>query len=163
LKKAKIKSTKSGAFLKKIHLFMSKVKKPNHAEKKDNNNTPHTNNAQRLLIINWLQIKENFALITGSAAQGQKLVAGKKLKKTDAYKDLAKYVSDGSKIAWDSKQAKARYEGYLNTYKKTKAASDSTEWGLNEEDYELGIETIEDKLEYLCPNFQALDELFGGR
>ena len=55
-------------------------------------------------------MKENFALITGSAAQGQRVLTGKKLKKQDAYKQLAAHVSAGSNIKWDAKQAKNRFE-----------------------------------------------------
>ncbi|KAJ2993844.1 hypothetical protein HDV02_002049 [Globomyces sp. JEL0801] len=117
--------------------------------------TPHTNNEQRLLIINWLKVKENFAMITKSAIQGEK-----KFRKIDAYKELAKYVSEGSKIPWDAKQTKSRYEGYFNTYKKTKHAAGCTGWGITDDDRGLGITTIEEKLEDMCPNFAAMDALF---
>ena len=56
--------------------------------KKANNlqRIPHTSNAQRLAIVDWLEIPANFRLITGSAGINTAVVAGKKLKKSDAYK-----------------------------------------------------------------------------
>ena len=47
---------------------------------------PHTTDGQRLAMIDWLEVKDNFKLITGSAGMKAAVVAGKKLKKTDAYK-----------------------------------------------------------------------------
>lgn len=125
--------------------------------------TSHTNDAQRLLILNWLQVKENFALITGSAAQGQRVLTGKKLKKQDAYKQLAAHVSAGSNIKWDAKQAKNRFEAYLGKYKKAKKQSEGTGWGVTEEDRSEGINTVEEKLNNICPHFESMNDLFGER
>ena len=163
MKKSKNKKLLKRSLFSKKNLLFSIMASKKSKIQLEKDKTPHTNNAQRLLIINWLQFKENFALITGSAAQGQKVVAGKKLKKSDAYKDLAAFVTEGGKIPWDAKQAKSRYESYLAIYKKTKKAADGTGWGITEEDRALGLKTIEDKLEHLCPYFNSLGDLFGNR
>jgi hypothetical protein len=46
----------------------------------------HTTHGQRLAMIDWLEVKDNFKLITGSAGMKAAVVTGKKLKKTDSYK-----------------------------------------------------------------------------
>lgn len=82
---------------------------------------PHTTPGQRLLIIEWLKVLENFKLITGSAAHNKAVVSGSKLKKSEAYKSLAEFISSKSKpVVWDAKCAKNRYEGYVDKYKKAK-------------------------------------------
>jgi hypothetical protein len=60
----------------------------------------HTTDAQRGLIVEWLSVPYNFALITGSAAQNSKVQSGKKLTKTAAYNDLADYVNKKSKVGY---------------------------------------------------------------
>ena len=47
---------------------------------------PHTTDGQRLAMIDWLEVRDNFKLITGSAGMKAAVVAGKKLKRTDAYR-----------------------------------------------------------------------------
>ena len=51
------------------------------------------------------------------------VVAGKKLKKSDAYKLLATYINRHTNSDWNEKQAKGRYETYLSMYKKVKRDS----------------------------------------
>ena len=66
------------------HLHRQKEMPPKQAIKAAR--IPHTSNAQRLAIVDWLEIPANFRLITGSAGMNTAVVAGKKLKKSDAYK-----------------------------------------------------------------------------
>jgi hypothetical protein len=68
-------------------------------------------------MIHWLQDEKNFKLITGQAAHGVPVVAGAKLKKTDAYKSLARFVNANLKLDWSAAIAKSRYEAYLKLYK----------------------------------------------
>jgi hypothetical protein len=82
---------------------------------------PHTTPGQRLLIIQWLKIPANFALITGGASVGKAVVAGTKLKKKDAYVSLAKYITENSEHPWDHSVAMNRYNGIVEKYKKAKA------------------------------------------
>lgn len=42
-------------------------------------------------MITWLEVPNNFKVVTGGAAQGP-VVAGTKLKKIDGFGDLAKYM-----------------------------------------------------------------------
>ncbi|KAI9319581.1 hypothetical protein BDR26DRAFT_884634 [Obelidium mucronatum] len=123
----------------------------------------HTTPAQRKAILAWLEIPSNFRLITGSAAFNQKVVAGAKLKKTDAYKSLAEHVNDVTGAGWTAEQGKTRYEAYLKTYKATKTAATTTGFGITDEDAVAKISTIEEKLEAMCPNYSQLDRLFGER
>lgn len=89
------------------------------------------------------------------------VVAGKKLKKADAYKALASFINDQCKSTWTTDQAKNRYSTYIALYKKIKRESLTTGWGVTEDDKASGIYTVEDKLEKACPFFSELDELFG--
>ena len=72
-------------------------------------------------ILEWLETPANFKLITGGASQNQ-VIAGSKLKKTDAYRELANAVnlrlgySRPSEL-WDAKKAKSRFEAQLKKYK----------------------------------------------
>jgi hypothetical protein len=49
----------------------------------------NTTYAQFGIIVEWLETPENFKLITGAAAKGKAMVAGNRLKKVDAYAQLA--------------------------------------------------------------------------
>ncbi|KAI9917817.1 hypothetical protein PsorP6_012612 [Peronosclerospora sorghi] len=115
-------------------------------------------------MIPWLENKANFALIKGSAAQGQRLTSGKKLRKLDGYRALAQYVN--RKVPgtdWDEKAGKSRYESYLATYKKTRAKSNTTGFGLTDADRRSDRHTIDAKLDFMCPFFNRMDNLFGSR
>jgi hypothetical protein len=109
-----------------------------------------------------LEKKSNYDLITGKAAKGL-VVAGKKVKKLDAYKSLAEYVNGACKTQWDHLNAKSRYDAYLKNYKEAARESHRTGFGISEEDEVLNIRTIEEKLEHMCPYFSKMDVLFGDR
>ncbi|KAI9328143.1 hypothetical protein BDR26DRAFT_874399 [Obelidium mucronatum] len=123
----------------------------------------HTTPAQRNAIVAWLEIPANFKLITGSAAFNRTIVAGAKLKKSDAYRALADHVNVVTSAGWTSEQGKTRYDAYLRTYKATKKAAEATGFGVTDEESKKGIKTVDEKLEIMCPNYQQLDRLFGGR
>jgi hypothetical protein len=89
--------------------------------------------------------KSNYDLITGKAAKGL-VVAGKKVKKSDAYKSLADYVTRACKTQWDPINAKSRYDAYLKTYKEAARESRRTGFGNSEEDEFLNIRTIEETI-----------------
>lgn len=91
------------------------------------------------------------------------VVAGKKLKKSDAYVQLSMFINNVTKADWTPKITKSRFESYLKTYKSTKRDTLKTGWGLTEDDKAAGITTISQKLEKLCPFYSKLDDLFGGR
>lgn len=120
-------------------------------------------------ILEWLEIPSNFRLITGGASQNQ-VIAGSKLKKTDAYRELAQAVNtrfnyDRPSEIWDAKKAKARYEAQLKKYKDIKRElSDVSgpKFCLTEGELRSGM-TLEMKRDKLFPQFQRWDNLFGGR
>jgi len=91
------------------------------------------------------------------------VVAGKKLKKSDAYIQLATHVNNITKAEWTAKTAKSRYDSYIKTYKASKRDTLKTGWGLTEDDVAAGITTISQKLEKLCQFYSKLDILFGER
>ena len=62
---------------------------------------------QLLAMIKWLQVEKNYDLITGAAQKKSPGVeAGAKLKKTEAYKDLALFVTQ--KLMLDGHKRKER-------------------------------------------------------
>jgi hypothetical protein len=52
---------------------------------------------------------------------------------------------------------------YKDKYKKTHTLSLATGFGLTPEDQQTGIQTIEQKLNSLCPHYQAVHELMGNK
>ena len=123
--------------------------------------------SQRQKIIEWLEIPANFNLITGQATKNMNgIVAGSKLKKTDAYRELADYVNEACGTNWNQKIAKSRYESYLKTYKETKKALYDTgneKFMIGPKDIKMGIDTLEKKRDKMCNYYDRMDLLFGGR
>ena len=123
----------------------------------------------RASVLEWLEIPANFKLITGGTKEGP-VVAGKKLKKTDAYASLAAYVNEDMSFTlpedlWDAKIAKARYESLIRTYKSTREKYQDPggkKFALSDKDIQKGM-TIEFKLNEHCPHYNRWDRLYGGR
>ena len=111
-------------------------------------------------MLEWLEKPENFKLITGGASQNL-VVAGSKLKKTDAYRELALAVNERLGLtrpskAWDGKKAKSRYEAQLKKYKDLKRdLLDVTgpNFCLTDGELKSGM-TIEMKRDKFCRNFR---------
>jgi len=122
---------------------------------------------QRLKIVEWLEVPANFNLITGQATGNMNgIVAGAKVKKTDAYGELADHINAVCGTNWTTKVAKSRYESYLKTYKETKKALYDTgneKFMIGPKDIKMGINTLEKKREKLCSYFDRMDQLFGSR
>jgi hypothetical protein len=68
-----------------------------------------------------------------------------------------------TKINLTPRQMKDRFKSYKDKYKKAHTKSLSTGFGLTPADRKLGIKTIEDKLENMCPLYAQMDEIFGNR
>ncbi|PLW27968.1 hypothetical protein PCANC_20097 [Puccinia coronata f. sp. avenae] len=68
-----------------------------------------------------------------------------------------------SKISLSSRQMKDRFNSYKDRYKKTHTLSLATGFGLTPEDQQTGIQTIKQKLDSLCPHYQAMHELMGNK
>ncbi|KAI9906062.1 hypothetical protein PsorP6_013470 [Peronosclerospora sorghi] len=64
---------------------------------------------------------------------------------------------------WDEKAGKSRYESYLATYKKIRAKSNPTGFGITDADRRADRHTIDAKLDFMCPFFNRMDNLFGIR
>lgn len=83
----------------------------------------NTTYQQRVRMLEWLEMPpgHNFMLITGQAQKNlNSVVAGAKLKKKDAYDEMADYINQQCCTNWTSKDTKSRFESYLKTYKETK-------------------------------------------
>ncbi|PLW57475.1 hypothetical protein PCANC_02611 [Puccinia coronata f. sp. avenae] len=68
-----------------------------------------------------------------------------------------------SKISLSSRQMKDCFNSYKDKYKKTHTLSLATGFGLTPEDRQTGIQTIEQKLDSLCPHYQVMHELMGNK
>ena len=115
-------------------------------------------------MVEWLERKGNFNLLTGKATSGIKCTqAGAKLTKKMGYSDLAQFVNFKCGAEWNSKYAESRFRAFVKKYKSTKRAlldPSSKKFCLGQDDYEKGILTIEAKLEKECPNYTRMDTLF---
>ena len=131
--------------------------------------TEKTTWSQINAVLEFLEIPSNFRLITGSSSPTA-VVAGSKVRKADAYKDLGNWVN--SKLGytnppheWDAKKAKARYESLYKKYKETKRQHmnvNGPKFCLTEAELLQG-ETIESKLNKLCQGYARWDLLYGER
>lgn len=128
-----------------------------------------TTASQRSFILEWLETPANFRLITGGTQAGP-VIARKKLKKTDAYNQLAAFINlklnytDPSEM-WDQRIAKIRYESLVRTYKNTRDQykdPSGKKFALTDAEISKGL-TIEKKLNLICPYYKRWDNLFEGR
>jgi hypothetical protein len=78
---------------------------------------------------------------------------------------LAGFFNSRTSASWAPHNAEDRYNGYIKKYKQTRIASDQTGFGCTEKDLskEPPIDTIDKKLEDMCPNFARLEILYGER
>jgi hypothetical protein len=81
---------------------------------KSSGRTQKTTWQQKTAMLEWMEWSpRNFQLITGSVVPGA-VVAGSKLKKRDAYKELADYVNQHCGTKWSWTQAETRYKSTKN-------------------------------------------------
>jgi hypothetical protein len=74
-------------------------------------------------VLDWLEVPENFRLITGGAQQHAKGVqAGLKLKKVDAYKQLGDYINAKFHTKWDVKNSQAHFRALFKKDRDTRKA-----------------------------------------
>lgn len=124
---------------------------------------------QRLRMVEWLEAPpgDNFKLITGDGQGKMKnVVAGAKLKKKDAYTELADFVNQQCGSSWTAENAQSRYRAYLKLYKETRRNIDDgskEKFCLGPDDFSKGIDTIEKKIEKLCPFYYRLETLYGSK
>jgi hypothetical protein len=78
---------------------------------------------QLAAMVEWLERKENFTLLTGKATSGMKCIqAGAKLTKKMGYSDLAQFVNFKCGAEWNSKYAESRFRAFVKKHKSTKRA-----------------------------------------
>ncbi|PLW32669.1 hypothetical protein PCANC_24636 [Puccinia coronata f. sp. avenae] len=125
--------------------------------------TGHLKKDDYLVIIDWLKIKKNYDACFGT---GKAPLVGRPPKGTiNGFELMAINLQNQStsKISLSSRQMKDRFNSYKDKYKKTHTLSLATGFGLTPEDRQTGIQTIEQKLDSLCPHYQAMHELMGNK
>ncbi|PLW56946.1 hypothetical protein PCANC_02852 [Puccinia coronata f. sp. avenae] len=139
------------------------------AAKVSTNNNPAEKTTGRLkkdnylVIINWLKIKKNYDACFG---MGKAPLVGQPPKGTiNGFELMAINLQNQStsKISLSSRQMKYCFNSYKDKYKKIHTLSLATGFGLTPEDRQTGIQTIEQKLDSLCPHYQAMHELMGNK
>ncbi|PLW39480.1 hypothetical protein PCANC_16813 [Puccinia coronata f. sp. avenae] len=125
--------------------------------------TGHLKKDDYLVIIDWLKIKKNYDACFGT---GKAPLVGRPPKGTiNGFELMAINLRNQStsKISLSSRQMKDCFNSYKDKYKKTHTPSLATGFGLTPEDRQTGIQTIEQKLDSLCPHYQAMHELMGNK
>ncbi|PLW06043.1 hypothetical protein PCASD_25109 [Puccinia coronata f. sp. avenae] len=125
--------------------------------------TGHLKKDNYLVIIDWLKIKKNYDACFG---RGKAPLVERPPKGTiNGFELMAINLRNQStsKISLSSRQIKDRFNSYKGKYKKTHTLSLATGFGLTPEDRQTGIQTIEQKLNSLCPHYQAMHGLMAAR
>ncbi|PLW24583.1 hypothetical protein PCASD_06175 [Puccinia coronata f. sp. avenae] len=125
--------------------------------------TGHLKKDDYLVIIDWLKIKKNYDACFGT---GKAPLVGRPPKGTiNGFELMAINLRNQStsKISLSSRQMKDCFNSYKDKCKKTHTLSLATGFGLTPEDRQTGIQTIEQKLDSLCPHYQAMHELMGNK
>lgn len=115
-------------------------------------------------ILTWLENPLNFASIYGNAGK----TGIRKPNKTavKGYTALAEFVCKQSKGRWKTlahKAVKERFNRHKALFVKVKEASNSTGFGITEEDRNNDIFTVARKLDSMCICYKRMDLLFGHR
>jgi hypothetical protein len=78
---------------------------------------------------------------------------------------LAEFVNSRTSDVWTPKNAEDRYNGFIKKFKMAKNAAEKTGFGCDDKDLSRKppVDTIEKKLEFMCPHFFRLDVLYGER
>ena len=138
----------------------AKVSTNNNAAEKT---TGHLKKEDYLVVIDWLKIKKNYDACFGT---GKAPLVGRPPKGTiNGFELMAINLRNQStsKISLSSRQMKDRFNSYKDKYKKTHTLSLATGFGLTPEDQQTGIQTIKQKLDSLCPHYQAMHEPMGNK
>lgn len=124
----------------------------------------HTTYLQRLAMVEFIEIPENFNAIEGKKQIHGKPIGGIIITKKQAYARMAAKVNRKQKGSdWDAKAASGRFRTYKTLYRSALNESRQTGWGITAEDQMAGITSTSSKLEAKCPLFSRLDALYGHR
>lgn len=112
-------------------------------------------------IVCYLEIPENFAAVHGS---GRRTKVGQKYqsKATVMKSMLAALIHHGFPKQITAPNLTKRFQRYKLRYKQAREVKTGTGAGLTEEEFAAGM-TLEDKLNRLCPHFERMHALYGGR
>ncbi|POW23133.1 hypothetical protein PSHT_00574 [Puccinia striiformis] len=119
----------------------------------------HLKKSDYLILINWLKIKKNYEACFGT---GKAPPVGRPVKGTiNGFELMAINLQNQSpsKINLTARKMKDRFNSYKDKYKKAHTEATSTGFGLTAADQKAGVRTIEEKLEKMCSNYSAMNEL----
>ena len=144
--------------------MLSKLASNNEEKEK---RKPKTTELEYKLMLQFLEILENFELIVGNAtARLPGVVAGALLTKGAGYERLARWVNERSHGSnWDWTDAQNRLRAYRDKYFKTKRELKNNAEGKFNIPEELRLQgwTINKLLDSKCFGYERMDLLFGER
>ncbi|KAF9923907.1 hypothetical protein FBU30_006046, partial [Linnemannia zychae] len=139
----------------------SRPSKPKRTYKSTAKSKARLNRDELVIILSWLEQPANFGSVFGV----QSTIIGQVKKPWKALEPLADVINKSNKnrLNLTGKGLKDRIDRHRQLYKKWKTISNSTGFGITEEDRLKGIFSITDKLEKNCMCFERMDRLFGER
>ncbi|KAF0702181.1 hypothetical protein AaE_016076 [Aphanomyces astaci] len=125
-----------------------------------------TSRPERLAMLEFLRIPDNFNLLTGQATKGKAMRGGQKLTRAHGHARLAEYVNEVLRDTvrpWTTQDARSRYDAYVKSYRRAVHWGGPNKSGRGLTDFKKNIFTIESKLDAICPLYNEMDALFGER
>jgi hypothetical protein len=122
----------------------------------------HTSEDQLKAMLQWIENEANLKLVTGAAVSNAPVVAGRPTTRTDGFRMMANYVNQRCKGSnWTPEMARQRFGNYKKKYITANNMANKTGFGVTEVDRQLGVSTIDAKLDQMCPFYARLNALFG--
>lgn len=97
-------------------------------------------------------------LLIGSQG-GKKMTSGIAKSKKAGFTAMAQYVNNAHKTEWTWKQVSSGWDTFRKNFLKVRTLYLNTGFGLDTDDEMLGLETIDDKLDSMCPFFTRMEIL----
>ncbi|CAM6114749.1 unnamed protein product [Calypogeia fissa] len=112
-------------------------------------------------ILDFLEIPGNFELLTGG---GRRTRIGSRFQsKGTVFKQMVVVLqAHGFPKEINGPNLGKRFNRYVKKYKEARELQNQSGGGLNEAEVDAGI-TLEDKLNQICPHFERMHALYGGR
>lgn len=112
-------------------------------------------------IVSYLEVTEHFNAVTGAGKKTT--VGGKYQTKTTVFKGmLAALQHHGFPKEITAGNLIKRYQRYMKRYRDARDVKMDTGGGVTDKEMLAGV-TLEEKLEHMCPHFNRMHALFGGR